>query len=149
MTDAQRETPEDAKEIAARLHSAAIHLLRRLRRVDDASGLSAPQLSALSVIVHAGPLTLADLAKAEQVRPASMSVTVSALKEAGLAERHTSTQDRRAVAIAATPAGRAVLEEGRRRRTRVLEQEIAALDPKARTCLAKILPVLDKLARGD
>lgn len=148
MTEARPDTSQDAAEIATRLHSAAIHLLRRLRREDEAGALSAPQLSALSVIVHAGPLSLAELARTEQVRPASMSVTVSALTGAGLAERRTSTRDRRAVAIAATPAGRAVLEQGRQRRTRVLEQEIAALGPDAHASLAGILPVLERLARG-
>jgi len=58
----QRKPPDTALELADRLHSAAIHLLRRLRRQDDASGLPAPQLSALSVIVFGGPITLGDLA---------------------------------------------------------------------------------------
>src|SRR5229473_2111765 len=72
---------------ADRLHSAAIHLLRRLRRQDDASGLTAPRLSALSVIVFSGPLTLGALATAEQVRPPTMTRLVAALEEAGLVVR--------------------------------------------------------------
>ena len=60
-------------EIADKLHSAAIHLLRRLRAEDDAIGLSAPRLSALSVVVFAGPLTLSELAAAEQVRLPTIS----------------------------------------------------------------------------
>lgn len=142
------QTDPDADEIAARLHSAAIHLLRRLRREDDASGLSAPQLSALSVVVHAGPLTLAELAGAEQVRPASMSATVSALVEAGLVARSQAETDRRAVSIAATAQGRALLEEGRRRRTRVLAEEIEMLGWSGQRRLAEVLPVLERLARG-
>ncbi|TGY90120.1 MarR family transcriptional regulator [Marinicauda algicola] len=142
------QTDPDADEIAARLHSAAIHLLRRLRREDDASGLSAPQLSALSVVVHAGPLTLAELAGAEQVRPASMSATVSALLEAGLVARSQAETDRRAVSIAATAQGRALLEEGRRRRTRVLAEEIEMLGWSGQRRLAEVLPVLERLARG-
>src|ERR671933_1067936 len=72
---------------ADRLHSAAIHLLRRVRRQDDASGLTAPRLSALSVIVFGGPLTLGALAAAEQVRPPTMTRIVQALEEAGLVVR--------------------------------------------------------------
>ena len=53
---------DDAERTADRLHSAAIHLLRRLRREDAATGLSAPRLSALSVVVFGGPLTLGELA---------------------------------------------------------------------------------------
>jgi hypothetical protein len=58
----------DAEDLADQLHSAAIHLLRQLRKEDDASGLSAPRLSALSVVVFGGPLTLGALARAEQVK---------------------------------------------------------------------------------
>jgi hypothetical protein len=50
----------DENEIADRLHSAAIHLLRKLRTQDDLSRLSAPKLSALSVIVFAAPITKRD-----------------------------------------------------------------------------------------
>ena len=57
-SESERKTQDDAEVIADRLHSAAIHLLRRLRREDATSGLSAPRLSALSVIVFGGPLTL-------------------------------------------------------------------------------------------
>jgi len=63
----------DAEALADQLHSAAIHLLRQLRKEDDTSGLSAPRLSALSVVVFGGPLTLGALARAEQVRPPTMT----------------------------------------------------------------------------
>src|SRR6478736_9503795 len=82
-------------DLADRLHSAAIHLLRRLRREDDASGLPAPQLSALSVIVFGGPITLGALATAEQVRPPTITKVVSTLEEAGLVEREADAADRR------------------------------------------------------
>jgi hypothetical protein len=50
-----------AQEMATGLHSAAVRLLRMLRREDKASDLSGPRLSALSVIVFAGPLSLVEL----------------------------------------------------------------------------------------
>src|SRR6476661_10655355 len=84
-----------AASTAIRLHSAAIHLLRRLRREDDASGLSAPRLSALSVVVFGGPLTLGALAAAEQVRPPTMTRIVSALEAAGLVQREPGPRDGR------------------------------------------------------
>ena len=43
-----------AFETADRLHSAAIHLLRRLRVRDRESGVGPAQLSALSVLVVGG-----------------------------------------------------------------------------------------------
>src|SRR5512132_4206945 len=77
-------TSDDAERTADLLHSAATHLLRRPRREDAATALSAPRFSALSVIVFGGPLTLGELAGAEQVRPPTMTRLVSALEEAGL-----------------------------------------------------------------
>jgi DNA-binding MarR family transcriptional regulator len=115
------------QEIADRLHSAAIHLLRRVRVQDAASGLSAARLSALSVIVFAGPISLQDLAKAEQVRPPTMSRIVDALQAAGLARRGVNARDRRAVLIEATRKGTATLQKGRRRRVRFLAAHLARL----------------------
>src|SRR5947209_19641778 len=87
-------------ELADRLHSAAIHLLRRLRREDDASGLPAPQLSALSVIVFGGgPITLGQLARAEQVRPPTISKLIVELEQQGLVEREADGADRRVVRV--------------------------------------------------
>src|SRR5215472_4786 len=93
------------EEVADRLHSAAIHLLRRVRAQDAASGVGPARLSALSVVVFAGPLSLQDLARAEQVRPPTMSRVVDGLQVAGLARRNVNTQDRRAVHIEATAKG--------------------------------------------
>src|SRR5437763_14825350 len=96
-------------DLADRLHSAAIHLLRRLRREDDASGLPAPQLSALSVIVFGGPLTLGELARAEQVRPPTISKLIVELERHGLVERDVDAADRRSVRVRATGRGTKVL----------------------------------------
>src|SRR5687768_3995975 len=104
---------EAALELADRLHSAAIHLLRRLRREDQATGLPAPQLSALSVIVYRGPLTLGALADAEQVRPPTMTRVVTALEQAGLVKRAPDRADGRALAISATARGQRLLQQGR------------------------------------
>lgn len=122
MTDAAQR-----QEIADRLHSAAIHLLRRVRAQDAASGISPARLSALSVIVFAGPVSLQDLARAEQVRPPTMSRIVDALQSAGLARRRVNVQDRRAVLIEATRKGTAVLQQGRRRRVKFLAAHLARL----------------------
>src|SRR3954468_23413000 len=126
MTGADEQAPPlaDAAVVADRLHSAAIHLLRRLRTEDTASGLTAPRLSALSVIVFGGPLTLGALAAAEQVRPPTMTRLVAALEGAGLVTREPDPGDPRQVLLRATPAGRRLLEEGRVRRTATLARRI-------------------------
>ena len=127
-------------QVADHIHSAAIHLLRALRRQDDKWGLSAPRLSALSVIVFGGPITLGDLARAEQVRPPTMTRLVRALESARLVTRKGDPDDRRIMWINATPSGRRLLLKGRAERVRALafrlrsfsREDVESLDAAAR-----------------
>ena len=106
----------DLARTADLIHGAAIRLLRLVRREDAVAGLSAPQLSALSVLVFGGPQTMSKLATAEQVRAPTMSRLVDDLERLGLAERIAQPGDRRVNIVRVTDAGRALLEEGRRKR---------------------------------
>jgi len=144
-SESERKTRDDAEAIADRLHSAAIHLLRRLRRQDATSGLSAPRLSALSVIVFGGPLTLGELANAEQVRPPTMTRLVSALEDTGLVAREADPEDKRLTRIRATAKGRALLARGRARRVAALTEEVRALASGERADLARALAILDEV----
>jgi len=134
---------DDAEQLADRLHSAAIHLLRRLRREDAKTGLSAPRLSALSVVVFGGPVTLGELANAEQVRPPTMTRLVSALEDDGLVARETDPNDGRLTRIRATPKGRALLLRGRARRVEALTAEVRALATVEREALARAVATLE------
>jgi DNA-binding MarR family transcriptional regulator len=131
--------------VADEIHSAAIHLLRKLRREDANSGLNAPRLSALSVIVFAGPVTLGDLAAAEQVRPPTMTRIVDALAEQGLVSRSKDANDGRSTHITATQAGRKLLIEGRERRVRALSKQIAALGSKDQATLKEAVEILKRV----
>jgi DNA-binding MarR family transcriptional regulator len=141
MADGQTE------QMAARLHSASIRLLRLLRREDDSSGLSAPRLSALSVLVFSGPLSLAQLAEAEQVRPPTMSRVVDSLVEAGLVTREAKPGDRRSVRIEATEEGRRLLDAGGERRVRALADRLARLAESERRALARGVEILERVVR--
>lgn len=138
----------ETSDLADRLHSAAIHLLRRLRREDDASGLPAPQLSALSVIVFGGPITLGALAGAEQVRPPTITRLVEKLESAGLVERASDPTDKRVARVSATAKGMKLLHDGRRRRVASLTASLASLPVGERTAIARALPVLEKVVRA-
>ena len=137
----------EVRDIAARLHSSAIRLLRTLRREDDGSGLSAPRLSALSVIVFAGPLSLAELAAAEQVKPPTMSRIVDALVERELITRIAKPGDRRSVEIAATSEGIQLLEAGRERRVGALVTRLRGLADSERRALARGVEILERVTR--
>ena len=118
-----------------------------VRRQDDASGLGGPRLSALSVIVFAGPLSLADLAAEEQVRAPTMTRIVEALVQAGLVTRETDPRDRRAVRIEATEEGRAVLEAGRRRRVGAIAERLSRLAESERRALDRGVELMERLTR--
>jgi DNA-binding MarR family transcriptional regulator len=136
----------DRLDVANRLHSAAIHLLRRARRVDAESHLPAPQLSALSVVVYGGPLTLGALASAEQVRPPTMTRLVAALEGSGLVERELDQEDGRVVRIRATTKGKRILEDGRDRRIALIADELATLPDADVRAIAQALDAIEKVA---
>jgi DNA-binding MarR family transcriptional regulator len=136
-----------AVETADRLHGAAIHILRRLRGEDAASGLSGPQLSALSVIVFGGPITVGELARAEQVRPPTISRLVKGLERAGLVARQRDADDGRVQRLSATDRGRRLLHEGRTRRVEHLARQIRELPAARRAALLGAIEVLEALAR--
>lgn len=144
-TPSVRPAHRDAFAVADRLHSAAIHLLRRVRREDAGAGLTAPQLSALSVIVFRGALTLGELARAEQVRPPTITHIVAQLQAAGLATRAPRPGDRRVTVVTATPRGARLLEQGRRRRVAALAAEVRALTRTDVAALDRALDVLERL----
>lgn len=131
--------------LADQLHSAAIGLLRRLRREDDAIGITSPRLSALSVVVFGGPLTLGALAAAEQVKPPTMTRIVTGLEDDGLVQRRDDAADGRLTQIHATAKGRRILATGRARRVRTLADAIQQLDRESRHRLESGLRVLETL----
>src|SRR2546423_9942609 len=108
--------PASATEIAARLRLSATRLARRLRQ-ESSAGLSPSQQSALAVIANHGPLTLGALADHERVAPPSITKVVSKLECDGLVTRAADPDDRRVCRVAISPAGDALLEESRRRKT--------------------------------
>ncbi len=114
------------REAADRIHSAAIHLLRRVHRVDaEAMGISPARASALSVLVFGGARSLTALAEAERVTPATMSRLVNGMEREGLVRREADAADGRAIRLSATEKGRAILERGRARRLDLLESLFA------------------------
>lgn len=136
--------PADAT--AERLHAVAIHLLRGLRRVDRASGLSGPRLSALSVIVFGAPITLTALAAAEQVRVPTMSRLVRALESASLVARAPDPGDGRSVLLRPTPRGTRLMHAGRARRVATLAEAMGRLAESDRETVRRALDVLEPLA---
>ena len=149
MTDvkSKRLAGGETFETTDRLHSAAIHLLRRLRVRDRESGVGPAQLSALSVLVlGGGPRSLGELAEAEQVRPPTMSRIVAGLVRAGLVRRG-KTEDGRRVRLEATEKGTRILQEGRRRRVESLAQALSSFSKEDREKLRETIEHLEMVIR--
>ena len=120
---------------ANRLHTVAIRLLRAVRAADEQTGLSAPRLSLLSVLVFGGPAATSRLASAEQISVPAVTKLVDGLERAGLAERRRSADDRRVVLVAATGSGRALLERGRAARVAAIVELLEGLSRAELTTL--------------
>src|SRR2546427_12004623 len=103
-------------DVADRLHSAAIHLLRQVRKQDVATREAPARLSALSVLVFGGPVTLGQLAAADQVNPPTMTRIVTGLERSSLAERVDDAEDAPRVRQRATAKGVRALPQARGRR---------------------------------
>ena len=148
MTTSRRTSPtREVGRVADRLHSAAIHLLRRLRVEDEALGISAPRLSVLSVLVFAGPHRIGELARIEQVEPPTISRLVDGLVRDGLAVREPDPDDARAVRVRATPTGGRTLRRGRARRVETLRIRLATLSPAELAALGEGVEVLERILR--
>lgn len=142
-----KQKSERVREVADRLHSAAIHLLRRVRKQDTVMAQAPAQLSALSVLVFGGPMSLGQLAAAEQVKPPTMTRIVQGLERSGLAERVGDISDARRVKIHATAKGVQLMQKGRKARIAYLAEMLASLDEEELRKLAEASVVLEGVLR--
>ena len=131
--------------LADSLHSAAIHLLRLVRTEDRATGVGPAQLSALSVLVFGGSMSLRRLAAIEQVRPPTMVRIVQGLVEHRLAVTRADPSDARKIRISATRRGRSLMLSARRRRVQVLARTLALRPDDERRRLQQATEILRSL----
>ncbi|MDA1004578.1 MAG: MarR family transcriptional regulator [Chloroflexi bacterium] len=131
--------------LASRFNSIAIHLVRRLRKVDQAMGIGPARGSALSVLVFGGPHTVGELAGREQVAPPTMTRIVTGLEAEGLAERRPDPQDGRLVRVVATRTGHELIERGRALRVERLAGELHALSARDRATLERAAAIFERL----
>src|SRR3954471_24933598 len=142
-------TPTKAEAaLAGSLRDAIGRLGRRMRAARAPTDLSLGQWAALRTLESHGPMTPTELAAHEKVQPPSVTKILGRLEQHGYVTRTPDPVDRRQVVVAASPDGRALLADDRRRKDRWLSQRLTALDPSERAALAGALPVLEKLSRS-
>ena len=140
-----KDISHDVLDLADGLHSAAIHLLRQVRVEDRAFGIGPAQLSALSVLVFGGSMSLKRLAEIEQVKPPTMVRIVRGLGEQRLVRTRADKQDGRKIDIAATARGKALMMRARARRVEALARAVEAMAQDEQNALRAAVAVLKKV----
>jgi DNA-binding MarR family transcriptional regulator len=134
-------------EVADRLHSAAIHLLRYARKRDILARVGPARLSALSVLVFVGPMALGQLAATEQVKAPTMSRIVAGLRRLGLARIETDAKDARRIQVTATAKGVRLLQEARARRVRLVAEILSGLREEEMNSLLRAAELVERALR--
>ena len=115
MHSSAHRAPAPSSGDARAVLDAIRHIIRALRDfsmlTERSVGLSGAQIFALQTIARHGPLSVNELAARTLTHQSSVSVVATKLVERGLCDKRTSAEDARRVEIAATRAGRALLEK--------------------------------------
>jgi DNA-binding MarR family transcriptional regulator len=120
-------------------------LVRHMRAAAAQHELSLTELAVLSRLGREGPATTAELARAEGMRPQSMSAAIAALEERGLVERRPHPSDGRQVNIALTERGAVVRSSTKDLKRAWLAQATAVLNDEERQLLARAGDILKRL----
>jgi DNA-binding MarR family transcriptional regulator len=136
----------DAGELAAAVGTGLERLIRLLRSLSPAGGLSITAMATLSTLERSGPCRLTILAEREGVTQPAMTQVVARLEEAGMASRAADPDDGRVVLVSITHEGRAELFRRRDARAGRLAGMLAELSDTDRAALMAALPVIETLA---
>jgi DNA-binding MarR family transcriptional regulator len=139
-----RKIQEDA---ATELGLALGLLVRRIRSAAPAESheLSWTQKAVMVRLDGEGPATIAELARAEGVKPQSMGATVAALEEMGIVERKAHPTDGRQMNIALTTQGARMRKDARIAKQTWLAQSIAKLDVTEQKKLPALTALIKRL----
>jgi DNA-binding MarR family transcriptional regulator len=119
-----------ASTLAAEIRTVCGKLKRRLREHGGRNDLTPSQISVLLQLEKDGSATVSGLARAEGMRPQSMSAVVTSLEEAGLVGGAPDPSDGRQTLMSLTPKCLKWLKEGRAARqdwlTTIVSQKLSA-----------------------
>jgi DNA-binding MarR family transcriptional regulator len=120
-------------------------LVRHMRAAAAQHELSLTEIAVLGRLGRHGPATTAELARAEGMRPQSMSAAVATLEERGLVERKPHPTDGRQMNIAVTEKGAVIRNSAKDLKRAWLAQATAGLDQEERQALARAGDILKRL----
>jgi DNA-binding MarR family transcriptional regulator len=137
---------ETASALAAQLRTILSRLKRRLREHGGRDDLMLSQISVLLRIEKDGAATVSGLARAEGMRPQSMSSIVTSLQDAGLVSGTPDANDGRKTLMSLSKKCEKLLKEGRAARqdwlTAIILQKLSAQEQQQ---LSTTLELLSRL----
>ena len=166
MTGALKTPADAAPPSAAAPRRAAIEQLRgtlgrmsaaerRLRSRDHSQpgDLTHAQIRSIAALGREHEMTVGQLARSADLKPATVTVMLDHLEDAGIVERHRSTEDRRVCNVSLTPKGWEVLERKLTAWQALWEQEFAEVsDDELETAMRvmrRITEIYDSVTPPD
>jgi len=130
------------EELADQLRPRLLRLSQAMRRDTQRLPVSIAQGAVLSLL-HRGPQSVGDLARAEGVRPPSMTQIVNRMEELGWVSRSGAAV--RGSQVEITALGRTISAQVNRERIALLAERVDGLSAEERDVLRAALPVLDRM----
>ena len=145
----RRQSATNASEThAAELMQSVGVLLRRVRGEAGSEGLGWSLASAMARLDKMGPMTTAELARAEAVRPQSMGSFLAELEQEGLVRRDPHPTDGRQILFSLTPAGVAARRQRQAAKLAWLTAAIEQFDPDEQRTLVEAIALVRRLGES-
>ena len=130
---------------AAELMQGMGVLLRRVRGEAGSEGPSWSQAAAMGRLQRQGPMTTAELARAEMVKPQSMGSLLAELEQDGLVRRQPHPTDGRQILFSLTEAGVQARRQRHAAKLAWLAAAIAGFDAEERRTLGDAIALIRRL----
>jgi DNA-binding MarR family transcriptional regulator len=124
-------------------------LVRRVRAAAASHELSMTESAVMGRLAKSGPATIADLARAESMKPQSMGTTVAALEELGMVERKPHPTDGRQINIQLTAKGTAVRNTAKDAKRAWLAQAMKELNEQEQETLFRAAEIIKQLVERE
>jgi len=135
-----------ASKLAAELRTTLGHLKRKLRQHGGRHDLTSSQIAVILRLEKDGPATVSSLARAEGMRPQSMSAVIAPLEEMGFVAGAADPNDGRKTLMSLTKACKKSIEDGRAARQDWLAQAIQQkLSPQEQKKVSSAIHLLARL----
>lgn len=124
-------------------------LVRRVRAAAASHELSMTESAVMARLAKGGPASIADLARAESMKPQSMGTTVAALEEMGMVERKPHPSDGRQINIQLTSKGTAVRNRAKDAKRAWLAQAMKQLNEREQETLFRAAEIIKQLVERE